>query len=94
MRFINLLLIAIGLHVAAALAYALLQHCIIAADGGAASLLAQAVGKDCKGKASPLLYAAGIGLALSDWVAAAQIVFAGVALMWLVPDRRMEKNMQ
>ena len=78
----------------AALAYALLQHCIIAADGGAASLLAQAVGKDCKGKASPLLYASGIGLALSDWVAAAQIVFAGVALMWLVPDRRIEKNMQ
>ncbi len=78
----------------AALAYALLQRCIIAADGGEDSLLAQAVGADYKGKASPLLYAAGIGLALWGWVGAAQIVFTAVALMWLLPDRRIEKRMQ
>ncbi len=78
----------------AALAYALLQRCIIAADGGAASFLAQAVGADYKGKASPLLYAVGIALALWGWVGAAQIVFTAVALMWLLPDRRIEKRMQ
>jgi uncharacterized membrane protein len=77
-----------------ALAYALLQRCIIAADGGQSSLLAQAVGKDWKGKASPLLYAFGIALALLAWVWAAQMVFTAVALMWLVPDSRIEKRMQ
>jgi uncharacterized membrane protein len=78
----------------AALAYALLQHCIIAAEGKSASLLAQAVGKDWKGKASPLLYALGIALALANWVWAAQAVFTAVALMWLIPDRRIERQMQ
>lgn len=77
-----------------ALAYALLQRCIIAADGGRSSLLVQAVGKDWKGKASPLLYAFGIALALLAWVWAAQMVFTAVALMWLVPDSRIEKRMQ
>lgn len=78
----------------AALAYALLQHCIIVAEGGATSFLAHAVGKDWKGKASPLLYAAGIALALLNWVLAAQMIFLVVALIWLVPDRRIEKHMK
>lgn len=77
-----------------ALAYGLLQRCIIVADGGPSSLLAQAVGKDWKGKASPLLYAAGIALALFAWVWVAQMVFTAVALMWLVPDSRIEKHLQ
>ncbi|MFC5673699.1 TMEM175 family protein [Streptomyces incanus] len=75
---------------AAALAYYTLQKTIIR-DQGAESLLATAVGRDLKGKVSPLLYASGIGLSfLNDWLAVA--IYAGVALMWLVPDRRLERT--
>ncbi|PWI06914.1 hypothetical protein DIZ27_30390 [Streptomyces sp. NWU339] len=74
---------------AAALAYYTLQK-TITRDQGAESLLATAVGRDLKGKVSPLLYASGIGLSfLNDWLAVA--IYAGVALMWLVPDRRLER---
>src|SRR3954471_20580616 len=72
---------------AAALAYFALERVIIR-DQGSGSLVAAAVGRDLKGKASPGLYALGIGLSfVSQWLAMA--VFAGVALMWLVPDRRL-----
>ncbi|MFD6323313.1 TMEM175 family protein [Streptomyces sp. NPDC058442] len=75
---------------AAALAYYALQK-TITRDQGAESLLATAVGRDLKGKVSPPLYASGIGLSfLSDWLAVA--IYAGVALMWLVPDRRLERT--
>jgi uncharacterized membrane protein len=75
---------------AAALAYYTLQKAIIR-DQGEESLLATAVGRDLKGRVSPLLYASGIGLSfLSDWLAVA--IYAGVALMWLVPDRRLERT--
>jgi uncharacterized membrane protein len=75
---------------AAALAYYALQAVIIRDQGGA-SLLAGAVGRDWKGKLSPLLYATGIGLSfISRWLAVA--VYVGVALMWLVPDRRVERT--
>jgi uncharacterized membrane protein len=75
---------------AAALAYYALQR-VIVRDQGAASLLAGAVGRDWKGKLSPLLYATGIGLSFLDrWLAVA--VYVGVALMWLVPDRRLERT--
>lgn len=75
---------------AAALAYHALQTAIIR-DQGEGSLVATAVGRDLKGKLSPLLYATGIGLSfLGDWLAVA--VYAGVALMWLVPDRRLERT--
>jgi hypothetical protein len=48
------------------------------------------VGRDLKGKLSPVLYALGIGLAfVSRWLSAAMYVI--VALMWLVPDRRVER---
>jgi uncharacterized membrane protein len=77
---------------AAALAFFGLQRAIIR-DQGAESLVATAVGRDVKGKVSPLLYAAGIGLAfVSDWLAVA--VYAGVALLWLVPDRRLERTIE
>jgi uncharacterized membrane protein len=77
---------------AAALAFFALQQAIIR-DQGAGSLVATAVGRDLKGKLSPLLYAAGIGLAfVSDWLAVA--VYAGVALLWLVPDRRIERTIE
>jgi len=73
----------------AAIAYWLLQNSIIAAEGPE-STLARAVGTDWKGKASILLYAAAIPLAfVREWLA--DVVYTGVALLWLVPDRRIEK---
>ncbi len=72
----------------AAIAYWILQRAIIASQG-AHSLLARAVGKDLKGKVSPLIYLAAIPLAfLSVWIS--QFLYVFVALMWLVPDRRIE----
>lgn len=76
---------------AAAIAYFVLQTAIIRSQQPD-SLLARAVGNDRKGKLSPALYAIGIALAFADrWLAVA--VFAGVALMWLVPDRRVESTL-
>jgi uncharacterized membrane protein len=72
----------------AAAAYWLLQHLIITAQG-ADSFLKQAVGADWKGKVSPMLYLIGTAAALrSPWIA--QSLFALVAVLWLVPDRRIE----
>ena len=51
--------------------------------------LAEAIGRDVKGKISPVLYVAAIPLAYaSPWIASA--LYVVVALMWLVPDRRIE----
>jgi uncharacterized membrane protein len=76
---------------AAAIAYWILQRAIIATEGQA-SALGRAVGQDWKGKSSPVLYACGIALAfVVPWMATA--IYAGVAIMWLVPDRRIERNM-
>ena len=76
----------------AAIAYYGLQQCIIAAEGPG-SLLKRAVGGDWKGKLSPLLYIAGIGSSFwLQWVALALYVVA--ALIWLVPDRRVERALQ
>jgi uncharacterized membrane protein len=73
----------------AAIAYFVLQHAIIASQGND-SLLAKAVGRDLKGKLSPVLYGAAIGTAFYvPWIAGGIYVF--VALMWLVPDRRIER---
>ena len=75
----------------AALAYWLLQRLIILGQGPG-SLLAVAVGRDLKGKLSPLLYAVAIPSAfLSPWIAGGLYVL--VALMWLVPDRRIERTL-
>jgi uncharacterized membrane protein len=74
----------------AALAYFALQQAIIRRQG-VGSTLAVAVGRDVKGKLSPLLYTAGIALAyVNRWTAVAAYVL--VALMWLVPDRRVERT--
>jgi len=71
-----------------ALAYVILQNLIIASQG-AHSLLKKAVGRDWKGKTSSVLYAVAIVAAFhSEKIAIALYVF--VALMWLVPDRRIE----
>ena len=72
----------------AAVAYWILQQTLIAADG-AGSVLRQAIGLDWKGKLSPVLYLSGIALACwRPW--AAQLLYALSALLWLVPDRRIE----
>jgi uncharacterized membrane protein len=71
-----------------ALSYYLLQKTIIWTQG-TNSILARALGKDIKGRISPLLYLTAILAAfLSPWLSNAIYVF--VALMWLVPDRRIE----
>jgi uncharacterized membrane protein len=72
----------------AAVAYSILQATIIAAEGHG-SALASAIGRDAKGKLSPVIYAIAIPAAfLNRWIAIALYVL--VALMWLVPDRRLE----
>ena len=72
----------------AAIAYVILQQAIIASQGPG-SVLKKAIGKDWKGKVSPLLYVAGIVTSIfSSW--AAQAIYVFVALLWLVPDRRIE----
>jgi uncharacterized membrane protein len=81
-----------GVLLLAAIAYFLLQAAIIRSQG-AQSLLKRALGDDIKGKISPLLYALAIGLAfVQTWLAWA--LYALVALIWLVPDRRIEKALQ
>jgi uncharacterized membrane protein len=73
----------------AAFAYLLLQRLIVAGSGEG-SALRQAFGHDWKGKASVLFYVAAIGV--SFWVSwLAQLFYVVVALMWLVPDRRIER---
>jgi uncharacterized membrane protein len=70
-------------------AYAILVRALLHAEGKS-SLLAQAIGRDVKGKISVIVYAAGIGLAfVQPWVA--QALYAAVALLWLIPDRRIER---
>ena len=76
---------------AASLAYFALQTAIIH-EQGKDSTLAIAIGRDLKGKVSPLLYTLGIGLAVVNrWLSLA--VYVAVALMWLVPDRRVERTL-
>ena len=72
----------------AAIAYFILERLIIASEGQA-SLLKRAVGRDRKGKLSPLLYLFGIVAAFSS-PAVSQGIYVLVALLWLVPDRRIE----
>ncbi len=72
----------------AAIAYFILQQTIIASQGQD-SLLKKAVGSDWKGKLSPISYAVAIPLAFwSPWLA--QAIYVAIALIWLVPDRRIE----
>ena len=76
---------------AAAIAYYILQTTLLRAEGEQSRLRA-AIGSDLKGKISPLLYCLGIGLAFANrWVSLA--VYVAVALIWLVPDRRVERHL-
>ncbi len=75
----------------AAIAYYLLQ-CAIIAQEGRASLLAQAVGRDWKGKVSPALYLGAIGLSVvQPWLGST--IYVLVALLWFIPDRRIEQTL-
>jgi uncharacterized membrane protein len=70
-------------------AYYVLQSAIIA-DEGPESVLARAVGRDWKGKLSPVIYIIAIALAfVSSWIAIG--LYTLVAIMWLIPDRRIER---
>jgi uncharacterized membrane protein len=72
----------------AALAYYVLQHAIMASQGPD-SLLRRAVGRDWKGKSSPLIYLVAIPAAF--WSpGAARALYVLVALLWLIPDKRIE----
>jgi uncharacterized membrane protein len=74
-----------------AIAYWILQNVIIAAQGPD-SVLQHAVGGDWKGKLSPLLYLVAIALAFA-WQPAAHAIYVIVALIWLIPDRRIERTL-
>lgn len=73
----------------AALAYWILQTAILRTPGGN-SVLAAAIGRDLKGKASLILYAAAVGLSFVSRAAACAI-YVLVALVWLIPDPRIER---
>jgi uncharacterized membrane protein len=75
-----------------AIAYYLLQTTIVRKQG-TQSVLAHALGSDIKGKISPMLYSAGIVLAFVEpWISIA--IYGLVAIMWLVPDRRIERALR
>ncbi|MEO8099275.1 MAG: TMEM175 family protein [Acidobacteriota bacterium] len=75
----------------AAIAYYLLQRAILTSHGKN-STLAIALGRDWKGKLSPLIYLAAMGLAFVNPLLS-NLLYAGAALMWVVPDRRIERVM-
>src|SRR4030095_3291912 len=80
-----------GVLLCAAIAYYILQQTIIKAHGSD-SVLKSAVGRDFKGKLSPRFYIAGIVASqFATWIALA--CYVGVALLWLIPDRRIEHKL-
>lgn len=77
----------------AAVAYYILQYRILAEAGGRDSHLGRALGKDLKGKISIVCYALGLGLSFVSPTIAGTI-YVLVALLWLIPDRRIERVVQ
>jgi uncharacterized membrane protein len=76
-----------------AVAYFLLQNRLITLNGGPDSPLGHAVGRDWKGKLSPVFYLLGIASSfVLPWLAGA--LYVAVALLWLVPDRRIERTLR
>jgi TMEM175 potassium channel family protein len=72
-------------------AFTILTAAIIRADGGGSSAVAAAIGRDIKGRASLVIYAAAIGLAfVSPYISYA--LFGCVSAMWFVPDRRLSRR--
>jgi len=80
-----------GVLLMASIAYWILQAAVIT-QHGSDSLLAMAIGRDLKGKLSPLFYAIAIASAFLH-VAISQLLYIGLALIWLVPDRRIERTL-
>jgi uncharacterized membrane protein len=80
-----------GVLLMAAIAYYLLQQSIVRAQGPD-SLLKKAIGRDWKGKLSPVLYLGAIFGSLYS-LRLAQMILVCAALIWLVPDRRIEKSL-
>jgi uncharacterized membrane protein len=80
-----------GLQLFAGFAYSVLQSTIVRTEGHD-STLATALGSDLKGKTSLALYAAAIGLAFVN-PAISDVIYVGIALMWFVPDRRIERRL-
>jgi uncharacterized membrane protein len=75
-----------------AVSWVLLQRRLVCLQGPDATL-GHALGRDWKGKLSPVGYLAGMGLAfVSPWLSGA--LYVAVALMWLVPDRRLERTLK
>ena len=78
--------------ISAAIAYYILSRVLLAVNGPD-SPLARALGRDHKAIASLVLYAVAVGLALArPWLAVA--LYVVVALIWLVPDRRIERVLE
>jgi uncharacterized membrane protein len=76
----------------AGIAYLILAHAIVA-EHGASSRLAEALGRDWKGKLSLLLYAVAIPVAfVNQWISDA--IYVAVALIWLAPDPRIERRLK
>jgi uncharacterized membrane protein len=74
------------------IAYYILVRCLLKANGKD-STLAKALGSDLKGKVSTVIYAVGIAIAfINTWVSLA--LYMIVAIMWLVPDSRIEKKLE
>jgi uncharacterized membrane protein len=75
-----------------AIAYYVLQGCIVRANGSD-HRLADALGRDVKGKISVVICLAGIGLAfVNHWLACA--AYVALAWLWLIPDRRIERTIE
>ena len=80
-----------GVCLACALAWLPLQRAIIAAEGDS-PILSRAIGRDFKGKISAVMYVAAIaGAFVNTWISYALII--AVALMWIIPDRRIETHL-
>jgi uncharacterized membrane protein len=75
-----------------AIAWYVMQSVIIRRQGEG-SALAGALGRDLKGKLSPFVYVLGVGLSFVNTIAA-DAAYAGMALVWLVPDRRVEAQLR
>ena len=73
-----------------AIAWYILQKTIIRQQGNN-SALQPAIGRDIKGKISPFIYLAGIAMAFVN-TTASDLFYFGAALMWLIPDRRVESS--
>ena len=81
-----------GVLIMAALAYTLLMTLLVRHEGPD-SKLARAMGRDIKGKASVVIYAAAIGLAFVQPIASLAL-YVLVAMIWFIPDRRVERTLR